>query len=52
MLREGITECPCPKIKCKNHSKCELCIQRHAKKRSKPYCEREIDKSENRESKR
>lgn len=46
MLREGITECPCPRSKCKYNSKCELCIQRHAKKRSKPYCEREIDKSE------
>jgi len=47
MLRDGITECPCPKVKCKNHSKCELCIQRHAKKRSKPYCERKNDKMKN-----
>lgn len=44
MLRKGITECPCPKIKCKYHANCELCIQRHSKKKSRPYCEREVKK--------
>jgi len=45
MLRYGLTECPCPKIKCKNHSKCELCIQHHAEERSKTHCEKELDKN-------
>lgn len=40
MLREDVTKCPCPKKRCKYHSKCDLCIQRHSKKKSKPYCEK------------
>ncbi len=41
MINNEFDSCPCPKVKCKNHSDCKLCIERHSRKKSKPYCMRE-----------
>ena len=43
MLREGFTECPCPKNpRCEFFENCEVCIPRHYNKDTLPYCEREV----------
>jgi len=50
MINNEFDSCPCPKVKCKNHSDCKLCIERHSRKKSKPYCMRERrDKAVNKE---
>lgn len=33
-------DCPCTKIKCKNHCYCEPCRAKHYAKDGLPYCER------------
>ncbi len=41
MINNECSSCPCPKVRCKNHSDCKLCIERHSRKKSKPYCMRD-----------
>ena len=41
-----MTECPCKRIKCERHGKCEECHNHHAIKKSPPYCEKLAKKEE------
>ena len=43
-MNELKTECPCKKIKCERHGKCQECENYHGKKGKLPYCKRKIKK--------
>jgi len=38
MACSNVSECPCPKKDCSNHSKCCACVIKHKETDSLPYC--------------
>ena len=43
MLRDCLEECPCPKDpRCEHFNDCDVCVPRHYKKDTLPYCERDV----------